>query len=523
MRRALLAVLLALAGCAALAAPAAPARLAVCLYFDGDDNAADFRLGERSAVMVRNLLGHFREVDVRMAAAGRYVRGSLSRCDRAIYLGAYFDAKLPDAFLSDVAQYRAPFFWMNYNIWALRDKMGAERFEARWGFDYQKTDAPAQPKPGVVPQFYDRFTYKGATFRKVDTLDEAGAFTGDAAIVLVRNRSAALLAEGAQSATGARTPYLLRKGDAFYIADNPVSITDERDRYLILADVLFDFLKLEPRSPRRYALARIEDIHPAYDLRLLYQAIEVFRTRKLPFAISLIPRFADGHRTLDMTEKVKFVRMIRYAVDSGASILVHGYEHQLPVDLGCGTAFSGEGYEFWDVCNNRPLAFESEAFVQRRLDNAKRLLEQAGIPYVGWVTPHYAASETALRVIQRNFGRMLQRVDYFLAGRPVAPANTVDQFFPYTIVRDYHGLHVWPENLGYVPLPDAGKGPQPVEEILERARLNKVVRDAWASFFWHPFLINTPLGLASLEKLVDGIRAEGYEFVSLQELRKRGE
>ncbi|MBW8838027.1 MAG: hypothetical protein JF605_24115, partial [Burkholderia sp.] len=79
MRRALLGALLCLASCAALAAE--PARLAVCLYFDGDDNAADFRVGERSAVMVRNLLGHFREVDVRMAPAGRYVAGSLARCD----------------------------------------------------------------------------------------------------------------------------------------------------------------------------------------------------------------------------------------------------------------------------------------------------------------------------------------------------------------------------------------------------------------------------------------------------------
>ena len=34
--------------------------------------------------------------------------------------------------------------------------------------------------------------------------------------------------------------------------------------------------------------------------------------------------------------------------------------------------------------------------------------------------------------------------------------------------------------------------------------------------------LNTEIGIASLEKLVDGIRAEGYEFISLQELRRRG-
>ena len=521
MRRLLVGALIWLAACAAYAAPG---HLAVCLYFDGDDNAADFRVGERSAVMVRNLLGHFREVDVQLAPVSRYRAGALSSCDRALYMGTYFDGKVPDAFLADVAQYRKPFLWMNYNIWKLAHKIGAEKFRALAGFEYERVDEGSEAKRGQVPRFYSRFAYKGATFRKVAALDADGSFAGDASIVVVRNRSATVLAEATHSGTGAKTPYVLRKGDFFYVADNPVSVTDERDRYLILADLLFDFLKLEPRNAKHYALARIEDIHPAYDLKLLYRTIEVFRARKLPFAISLIPRYVGpGTTAMDATENVKFVRMIHYAIDNGASILVHGYEHQLTVDLGCGVSFSGEGYEFWDVCKNRPLPFDSEAFVQERLDKAKRILEEAKIPYAGWVTPHYAASDLALRVIQRNFGRILQRVDYFLDGRPATLPNKVDQFFPYTIVRDYHGSFVWPENLGYVPLAKRDEQAREVEAMLEMAKANKVVRDAWASFFWHPFLIDSELGIASLERLVDGIRAEGYEFVSLQELRKRGE
>jgi uncharacterized protein YdaL len=522
MRRALTLAVLCLAALGA--SPATAQRLAVCLYYDGDDNAADFRVGERSAVMVRNLLGHFKEVEVAMLPAGRYVPGTLARCDRAIYTGTYADGKLPDSFLSDAAEYRKPFLWMNYNIWKLRQKLGRETFAALWGFDYDRIDEGAQEKAGEIPRFYSRVSYKGANFRKVAELDENGVFIGDAAIVLVKNRSANVLAEAIHSGTGARTPYALRKGDFFYIADNPVSVIDERDRYLVLADLIFDVLKLEPRTQKRYALARIEDIHPAYDLKLLYQTIEVFKRRKLPFAMTLIPRYVGADNPgMDATQNVKFIRMIRYALENGASILVHGYEHQIGVDLGCGVTYSGEGYEFWDVCKNRPLPFDSEQFVQERLEKAKRILDDAKIPYAGWVTPHYAASETALRVIQRNFGRILQRVDYFLEGRPYSRANTVDQFFPYAIVNDYHGLYIWPENLGYLPLPTPGGSARPVDDILEAARLNKVVRDAWASFFWHPFLINTELGIASLEQLVDGIRAEGYEFVSLQELRKRGE
>lgn len=507
-----------------IAVHASAEQLRVCVYYDGDDNAADFRKGERSAVRVRNLLGHFKEVEPQMVQASRYVAGSLAQCDRAVYIGAYFEGQLPDAFLADVARYRAPFLWMNYNIWKLARKMGARAFAAAWGFEYEKTDYPAQAKLGEVPAFFDRIEYKGATFRKVNTLDAKGNFDGDVSMVLIRNRSAKVLAEAAHSASDKRTPYLLRKGDFFYIADNAVSAIGERDRYLVLADVLFDFLKLAPRTQKHYAVVRIEDIHPAYDLRLLYQTIEVFRQRKIPFAIALIPRYVGPHNSgMDATANAKFLRLIRYAVDNGASILVHGYEHQIGIDLGCGVSYTGEGYEFWDLCHNRPLPFESEQFVQERLDRAKRILEQAKLPWAGWVTPHYAASELALRVIQRNFGPILQRMDYALHDRPYSRANTVDQFFPYTIVKDYAGLYVWPENLGYLSLDEQGTPARSVEEMLDTARLSKVVRDAWASFFWHPFLINTHFGIRSLERLVDGIRAEGFEFVSLHGLCKRDE
>lgn len=522
MRRTL--ALAALCIAAFSAAAATPSRLAVCVFYDGDDNAPDFRVGERSAVMLGNLLGHFKEVDITMSAVGRYAAGALAHCDRAMYTGTYFDGHVPDAFISDAAQYRKPFLWMQYNVWKLAQKLGAAKFRALWGFDFQKVDETAQSKTGEIPRFYNEFTYKGARFAKVARLDAQGGFIGDPVIVLVKNHSANVLAEGAHSGTNEKTPYVLRKGDNFYIADNPVSVIDERDRYLILADVLFDFLKLAPRTQKRYALARIEDIHPAYDLKLLYQTIEVFRRRQIPFAMTVIPRYVGADNPgMDATENVKFVRMIHYAVDNGASILVHGYEHQIGVDLGCGVTYSGEGYEFWDVCKNRPLPFDSEAFVQARLDKAKHILDQAKLRYAGWVTPHYAASELALRVIHQNFGRILQRMDYFLKGRPYSRNNTTDQFFPYTIFHDYYGLHVWPENLGYLPLSDDGAVMRSPDDMIENARLNKVVRDAWASFFWHPFLINTPHGIESLEKTVDGIRAEGYEFVSLEELRKRGE
>jgi uncharacterized protein YdaL len=523
--RGALATLSCLLGLVAGAAPAAAADLSACIYYDGQANAQGYRVGERSAVMVRNLLGHFREVRVESGAVADYRKGGLSRCNRAFYIGAFFDSKLPEAFLADVAAYRNPFLWMNYNIWQLERHVGKEGFREAWGFSYRRIDGKAPERPGSVPHFYRRFTYKGATFRKVAALTKDGGLLAHTEIVLVENHSGEVLSEGIHTATGAHTPYVVRKGDRFYVADNPMSVIDERDRYLIFADLLFDFLKLPPRSEKRFAALRIEDVHPAYDLRALYATVEVLRKRQAPFAVTLIPRFIGpgSNGGIDATQDRRFMQAMHYALEAGGSILVHGYEHQLPVDLGCGISFTGEGYEFWDMCNDRPLPFDSEAFVQGRLDKAKKILADGALPWAGWVTPHYMASPLAFRVIHRNFGRVMQRMTYVLEGRPPTPANTIDQIFPYTIYRDYYGMHVWPENLGYLPLPEHGGKPLDVENMIEIARLNKVVRDAWASFFWHPPLARTPLGLRSLARLIDGIRAEGYEFVSLQELRKRDE
>jgi len=511
---------------ALLLAPAVAAgQLNVCLYYDRAQSPSALHLGERSALMVRNLLGHFREVDVQSSPLGDYAAGALSRCDRAAYIGTRFDERLPEAFVRDLSGYGRPFLWMNYNIWRLQQALGRERFSAAWGFEYQRIDAGSPQQHGQIPQFYSEFAYKGSRFRKVAKLDTRGNFFGYSEILVVRPTSARVLSEAVRPSDGARTPYALRNNGFFFIADNPTSIIDERDRYLIFADLLFDFLGLEARSPKRYAAVRIEDVHPWYDLRLLYQTIDVLRARKVPFAISLIPRYVgprapDG---FDASESPRFLRAIRHAQRSGASILVHGYEHHPPLDLGCGDDGSGEGYEFWDGCKGQPLPMDSAEFIQSRLDKAKKILRDGDIAFAGWVTPHYMASPLGFGLIQRNFGRIMQRMPYFLEGLPVNDPNTIEQMFPYTIYRDQYGAHVWPENLGYIPLPERGGDAHRVDAMLEAARANKVLRDVWASFFWHPPLIRTGLGIGTLERLIDGLRAEGYEFVSLKELRARGE
>ena len=64
--------------------------------------------------------------------------------------------------------------------------------------------------------------------------------------------------------------------------------------------------------------------------------------------------------------------------------------------------------------------------------------------------------------------------------------------------------------------------------MLENARYQKVVRDGFASFFFHPFLAVESQaqkydgrGYTHLKEIVDGLTAMGYTWTSPSRQRKR--
>jgi uncharacterized protein YdaL len=87
------------------------------------------------------------------------------------------------------------------------------------------------------------------------------------------------------------------------------------------------------------------------------------------------------------------------------------------------------------------------------------------------------------------------------------------QFFPYA-VTDVYGSKVLPENLGnYEPQAYNQHPPRLPADMLATAKRNLVVRDGFASFFYHPYL-----GVEALAETVTGIQALGYTFVSPSEV-----
>ena len=73
-----------------------------------------------------------------------------------------------------------------------------------------------------------------------------------------------------------------------------------------------------------------------------------------------------------------------------------------------------------------------------------------------------------------------------------------------------------PENLGNEELDAFNTNPPRLPaDVIANAQANLVVRDGFASFFWHPYLVSDPrAGTAHLRQIVQGIKALGYTFVS---------
>ena len=517
----------------ARAAPAAArnsaASLRVCVYFEAGQDSR-FVNGRLHAIMLENLLGHFREAAVALAPVGDYRPAGLEECDRAAYIGSGLDAPLPGEFLRDVGTYPRPFLWINGNIAQLQAAMGPDSFARKSGFLYRRTEGfGAEKGADGIPGFYRFVDYKHRRFSKLAFIRSAGGtVVASPDMTIVSAVSAHIRATAVHSVSGGTTPYVTESNGFYFMADNPFVYIHERDRYLVLADLLFDFLRLRPRSGRRNALLRLEDIHPNYDLRLLYRAVDLLKKRRIPFAITLIPEYvaagAPESAGIAMTKKPEFLRALRYALNNGGELLLHGYTHNAAQLPGCPSLASGADYEFWDRCSQTARPGDSEEFALGRVAKAEALVAAAGFTPVGWVTPHYIASPADLRVFGRSFDRTIQRVRYAFDGAEAPESRAfVTQFFPYTIYKDHYGQFVWPENLGYVPMPENEPGDLPPLDITAEADLSWAVRDGWASFFWHPQLLDRPGESERLEAIIDRIRARGYRFVSLKTLRARGE
>jgi uncharacterized protein YdaL len=467
-------------------------------------------LGELYGIGAANLVSHFGSWTAKAAAA--YTCGELAKFSALIYLGSTYDEPLSTCFLDDVVATTKPVIWSFYNIWQLATRMGDNAFIAKYGFSSLGLDF--SPIAEV--------RYKGRSLHRY-ALNAAGVLQTS----VVDANLAKVLAQAVRP-DGTTFPWAMRSGNFTYLGEIPFSYMSEEDRMLVFADLLFD--ALAPATVERHrALVRLEDISGQTDAVALRAVADYLYAQKIPFGFGVVPEYRDpkGVYNSGRAERIRLqdnrtmATLLKDMAARGGVMIMHGNTHQWDTAINPYNQVSADDYEFFRVTENPdhtltyqgPLPVDSPTWVRNRVVAGELLFTAAGlgIPKI-FEFPHYSASATAYKAVGARFATRWERSLYFnglLGGTSVNYSRIFGQLFPY-VVRDVYGTKVLPENLGNIePIKFYEYPTRFPGDIIRAAEKNLVVRDGFASFYFHPFF-----DLAMLRETIDGIRALGYTFVS---------
>ena len=517
------------------AVPAGPKTLIV---YDNPPNSEFSKLGMVFGIMLKNLMGHF-DSNAELLPVQNYVAGKMQHYDATFYLGSYYGNPLPAAFLSDVSTTQKTVVWFNYNLAQLAWNP-AYGFPAKLGFKFSglrgmnSVPTAANPSPG----FFDTISYKGKSFVKHYVFDAASATIKadpDIGMTTVLDPArATVLASVSNPRTGETAPYVTRSGNFWYVADMPFSFIGPRDRYLVLCDLLHDMLGVQ-HAESHQALVRLEDVGAKVSVQAMKTLTDYLHGKSIPFSIAVIPRYEDPlgvfnggiAQTITLSQATHLKTAIDYALPRGGEVVMHGYTHQYSNKRDPHTGVSGHDYEFWDITTNAPVAEDSAAWTLERLHAGLAELTRNGYTPVAWETPHYHASALASKAMAQVFGTTYQRVVYFTADQPNfsrVPNKdfAMGQIFPYVINKDYYGQRILPESLGNIQyetntMDSVSNANHSWQDIVTNAEYAKTVRDGFASFFFHPFLLEPAArapGYQDFQSVINGITALGYTWVA---------
>lgn len=473
-----------------------------------DDSGSWGWLGELYAQQTANLVSHFGSwtaLPVRQYTAGR-----LSTYTAVVYVGSTYDEPLPTAFLADVLATTRPVIWIYDNIWSLT--AADPGFAARTGWMWTQFDTSA----------VSTVTYKGQALSR-NTVNQSGIMD-----IAISDPTKATVLATAKRPDGSTFPWAVRSGKFTYIGEVPFSYVDHGDRYLAFADLLFDALA-PTTATRRRALVRIEDVGPDADPAELRAVVDYLASQSVPFSVAVYVRYVDPKGVFNngvaedytMAAKPAVVAALKYAKTKGGTLLMHGYTHQYGNVANPYDGVSANDFEFFrahvdandSVVYDGPVPGDSASWATGRVTSAAGVFTATGLgtPTI-FEFPHYAGSAVDYRAIGTKFSTRYERGLYFgglLSGGAVDNARLNGQYFPYA-VKDLYGTKVLPECIGNVE-PDAFNN-HPARlpaDLVAAAQANLVVRDGFASFFYHPYL-----GTAYLQQVVTGIKALGYTFVA---------
>ncbi|MDX2005216.1 MAG: DUF2334 domain-containing protein [Meiothermus sp.] len=483
---------------------------------EGEDNELSKSSGEVSAqaynyleaaqlyaTFLTNLLGRYADVTVTRKPVSQYAAGDTGRYAQTFYIGSTYDNPIPQAFVNDIAA-GGKVVWINYNLWRLGGVLQS------LGLTWVAVRPEYQPSEYAVG--FNRVSYRGYTYTKYPAPMEVMEVAADATVTVDATIA---------NAAGRTIPFVVRKGNFWYVADNPFVYMHETDRYLVFADLIAPMMGRDATCAPR-ALARMEDLNPnntAADLKRMLDAVVGV---SVPFSATVIPLYRDA-RVIPAVQKTwasnsAALAQIRRIPNIGGRVYQHGYTHQFD-NLANPYGETGDDFEFWRVTLNPngtwlyvgPIPNQTSDSAVSRINTGRSIINglstlSSNMTPRGWTTPHYAMEPNFYAgvrgVYSRVFERRLYRVGSMVGG----------QFFPYP-VRDVSGTLVVPENMGSI------EPNWPVAKIVEVARANRALRCPWSGHFFHPYILDPAydgpeaLSVAQFQKMFLDIKALGYTYV----------
>ncbi len=469
-------------------------------------------LGDIYSLKLENLLGHF-DARVTNKPVGDYESSDIDRHDATFYIGSEWrEGPLPFLFQRELRLTKKPFVWVGLNLWQYgwdfeRD-MPCDAFVSNYGFRLASWSGENHP---IV-------TYKNTELKK-------DPFDPGLTRVEIEDTNKVIIHATCRDLDGRNWPYVVQSGNFWFVADLPLISTTYENRSLAFVDLLHDMLGI-PHEESHLAYFRIEDVSPVADVEILEGLGRSLEELDVPFAVALIPEYRDWSgvyndgvpETVRVTKNSPVTAEVKRWTTFGGQILQHGTTHQIDGLLNPYSGVSGDDYEFYRVTADEfgflslvgPLPGNSIANAKKRVNREKKLLLNAGFTPVGWLTPHYLSTPEGYKAFASIYPFACDRsILFFKDSQGVTQASELNS--PY-IYRDTYGLKRIPETIGYID-PWGWYEIQPPSlpnDLLQRAKALKVVRDGWAGFYFHWYL-----DPQFLRETVEGLKALGYEFTPL--------
>jgi len=309
-----------------------------------------------------------------------------------------------------------------------------------------------------------------------------------------------VLVEANRKNDEATYPILVQNENHYYFAIDNIAVQET----IFIGEVLHDMFGAEEDSASRPGYLRLEDIHPLVDPAPLKEIAEILKEKNIPYMIAVIPVYTNPETGEEhhFSDSPALLKVLKQMQKDGGSIVLHGYTHQYR------SSETGEGFEFWDVENNRPVYSPSDTeyemkkqsdfktleeyeryleslkefergYIRQKLTRGIQELVNYGLHPLAFEAPHYTMSQNGYQVVSEFFSTYVGQIQ--LSDEDWEIMNTT----PYISTPSFlNGMELLPETLGFME----EDNPNAINEIQAKSEMIQLTEHGIAAAFYHPYL-----------------------------------